>query len=86
MANHKSAQKRVRSDKEKYMHNRYLLKTCKTFIKKMKIITSKEDYFGMLKEAASKLDKLAKRRIIHSNKAAGMKSKLHLVFNKMSLA
>lgn len=52
----------------------------------MKVLTSKDEYFTMLKEAASKLDKLAKRRIIHRNKAADMKSKLHLNFNKMSLA
>lgn len=83
MANHKSTKKRIRSDKTKNLHNKYMLKTCKTFIKNLKKISDKDIYATMLNEAVSKLDKLAKKRIIHPNKAANKKSKLYLMLNNL---
>lgn len=86
MANHKSTKKRIRADETKYLHNRYMMKTCKTFIKNLKKIDNRDEYSVMLSGAVSKLDRLAKKRIIHPNKAANTKSKLYSRMNKMSIA
>jgi small subunit ribosomal protein S20 len=63
-----------------------MLKTCKTFIKNLKKTSDKNEYSVILNEAVSKLDKLAKKRIIHPNKAANAKSKLYSRMNKMVAA
>lgn len=84
MANNKSTKKRIKSDKTKNLRNRYMLKTCKTFIKNLKRVSDKDAYATMLGEAVSKLDKLAKNRVIHPNKAANKKSKLYAMLNKMA--
>lgn len=86
MANHKSTKKRIKADKTKYLHNRYMLKTCRTFIKNLKKTSNKDEYSAMLNEAVSKLGRLAKKRIIHPNKAANTKSKLYLRMNNMVVA
>lgn len=76
MANHQSAKKRIRSNHTKYLHNRYQLKTCKTFIKKLKKSTNKSAALELLPTVFSMLDKLASKNIIHRNKSANTKSKL----------
>lgn len=76
MANHKSAIKRTRSNAAKRARNRYQHKTTRTFIKRLKSATSKKEAEGQLNTVVSMVDKLAKRNIIHSNKAANLKSKL----------
>ncbi len=76
MANHKSALKRVRSDSAKRQRNRYQLKTCRTSIKKIRNNENKEESLSLLKLTFSMLDKLAKRNIIHKNKASNLKSKI----------
>ena len=58
------------------MRSRYQLKSCRTFIKKLKGTTDKQEGETLLKKAYSMLDKLAKRRIVHKNNAANSKSKL----------
>lgn len=76
MANHKSALKRIRSDKAKYLRNRYQAKSTRTFIKKLKNTTDKAEAEDMLKKVSGMIDKLAKKNIIHKNKAAHNKAKL----------
>ena len=76
MANHKSALKRIRSSETKRLRHRYQLKTCRTFIKKLKGSTEKQEADLLFKRVSSMLDKLAKKRIIHKNKAANKKSSL----------
>ncbi|HHP7240402.1 MAG TPA: 30S ribosomal protein S20 [Cyclobacteriaceae bacterium] len=76
MANHKSALKRIRSNEKKKLLNRYQFKTTRTFIKKLKSSTEKEEAQELYKKVSSMLDKLAKKNIIHKNKAANQKSKL----------
>ncbi|RYZ85134.1 MAG: 30S ribosomal protein S20 [Moraxellaceae bacterium] len=76
MANHKSALKRIRSNDAKRLRNRYQAKTTRTFIKRLKAITDKTEAQEMLKTVTSMIDKLAKKNIIHANKAAHNKSKL----------
>ncbi|MCH8533845.1 MAG: 30S ribosomal protein S20 [Flavobacteriaceae bacterium] len=76
MANHKSALKRIRSNETKRLRNKYQHKTTRNAIKKLKSIASKEEASAELPKVVSMVDKLAKRNIIHSNKAANLKSQL----------
>jgi len=45
-------------------------------MKKLKELTKKKEAEKMLPEVVSMIDKLAKRNIIHDNKAANLKSQL----------
>ena len=76
MANHKSALKRIRSDKAKYLKNRYQAKSTRTFIKKLRSTTDKAEAEELLQQVTGMIDRLAKRNIIHKNKAANNKAKL----------
>ena len=75
MANHKSALKRIRSNETKRLRNRYQHKTVRNAIKKLKE-AEKKDAETMFPKVVSMIDKLAKRNVIHDNKAANLKSKL----------
>ena len=83
MANHKSALKRIRSNEAKRLRNRYQHKTTRTFIKRLRNTTDKAEAQELLKTVSSMLDKLAKRNIIHKNKAANNKSKLTRLVNSL---
>jgi small subunit ribosomal protein S20 len=76
MANHKSAIKRIRSNETKRLENRYYAKSTRTAVKKLKDLTSKTEAEQLLPKVNSMLDKLAKKRVIHKNKAGNLKSKL----------
>lgn len=76
MANHKSAEKRIRNSAAKNERNRYQAKTTRNAIKKLRSVNDKNEAAKQLKEVASMLDKLAKRNIIHKNKAGNIKSGL----------
>ena len=84
MANHKSSLKRIRSNEAKRLLNRYQLKTTRTFIKRLKATTIKAEAELLFREVASKLDKLAKKNIIHKNNAGNHKSKLALFVNSLA--
>jgi small subunit ribosomal protein S20 len=76
MANHKSAIKRIRANETKRLRNRYQHKSTRTLIKKLRLTTDKALVSDLFKQVSSALDKLAKKNIIHKNKAANQKSKL----------
>jgi small subunit ribosomal protein S20 len=76
MANHKSAEKRIRANETKRLRNRYQHKTTRTFIKRLRESSVKAEAEALLKEVSSMIDKLAKKNIIHWKKAANQKSKL----------
>jgi small subunit ribosomal protein S20 len=76
MANHKSAEKRIRANEAKRVRNRYQHKTTRTMMKKLLATTSKTEAEDLLKKVSSMIDKLAKKNIIHWKKAANQKSKL----------
>ena len=76
MANHKSAIKRIRSNNAKRTENRYYAKTARTALKKLRSTTSEKEAKELLPKVSSMLDKLAKKNVIHKNKAANLKSKL----------
>lgn len=83
MANHKSAIKRIRANKAKYLRNRYQAKTTRTYIKRLKETTDKTAAEELLKQVTGMLDKLAKNNIIHKNNAAHKKSQLALLVNAL---
>ncbi|MCX6194580.1 MAG: 30S ribosomal protein S20 [Cytophagales bacterium] len=84
MANHKSALKRIRSNEAKRLRNRYQHKSTRTLIKKLRLTTDKSVVIELFKQVSSSLDKLAKKNIIHKNKAANQKSKLAKLVNKVA--
>lgn len=76
MANHKSAEKRIRQSERRRLTNRYYAKTARNAVKRLRNMTNKEEALAMLPKVSSLLDKLAKKNVIHSNKAANLKSSL----------
>ncbi|MDX5346754.1 MAG: 30S ribosomal protein S20 [Hymenobacteraceae bacterium] len=84
MANHKSALKRIRSNNAKRLRNRYQAKTTRTFIKKLKNTTDQAAAQELYRTVSSMLDRLAKKNIIHKNKAANNKSKLQKYVNSLA--
>ncbi|MBT4826786.1 MAG: 30S ribosomal protein S20 [Flavobacteriaceae bacterium] len=76
MANHKSALKRIRSNDKKRLRNRFQHKTARNAIRKLRSLTSKKEANKQFPDVVSLVDKLAKKNIIHANKAANIKSKL----------
>ena len=76
MANHKSALKRIRSNEKKRVLNRYQHKTTRNAIKALRLVENKDEATEKLVVVTSMIDKLAKKNIIHANKAANLKSKL----------
>ena len=76
MANHKSALKSIRSTEKKRVLNRYKHKTTRNAIKKLRELEDKKEAQAMLPSVVSLIDRLAKKNIIHNNKAANLKSGL----------
>lgn len=76
MAHHQSALKRIRQSEQRRVHNRYFARTTRNAVKKLRETTNKEEASSLLPQVNSMLDKLAKKNIIHSNKAANLKSSL----------
>ncbi|MBM3437773.1 MAG: 30S ribosomal protein S20 [Bacteroidota bacterium] len=84
MANHKSAIKRIRANAAKRDLNRYQHKTARNIVKTIRKATSKEEAVKLLTNAFSALDKLAKRNVIHKNKAGNLKSSLQKHVNSLA--
>lgn len=76
MANHKSALKRIRSNEAKRLTNKYQHKTTRNAIKKLRELSDKSEAEKMFPSVVSMLDRLAKKNVIHANKAANLKSGL----------
>jgi len=76
MANHKSALKRIRSNEAKRLTNKYQHKTTRNAIKKLRELTDKSEAESLYPSVVSMLDRLAKKNVIHANKAANLKSGL----------
>ncbi len=83
MANHKSALKRIRQNEKRRVQNKYYAKTARNAIKELRSQTDKEEAVKSYPSVASMIDRLAKKNIIHKNKAANLKSKLALQVNNL---
>jgi small subunit ribosomal protein S20 len=76
MANHSATRKDVRQSRKRNERNRYHGKSTRNAIRDFKTITSKDAAAEKLPQVSSMIDKLARRGIIHKNKAANLKSKI----------
>lgn len=76
MANHKSALKRIRQSAVRRDRNKYYHKSARTAIKALRVTEDKNEAETVFPKVSSMIDKLAKRNIIHKNKASNLKSKL----------
>ncbi len=80
MANSKQATKRVRQAEKHRLHNASQKSATRTRVKRVLILIGagkKDEAKAALKDACVSLDRLAGRNVIHSNKAARLKSRLN---------
>jgi small subunit ribosomal protein S20 len=84
MANHKSSVKRIRQTLASRLRNRYYAKTARNAVRKLRATSEKTEAAELYKKVSSMLDKLAKKNVIHKNKAGNLKSKLALHINKLN--
>lgn len=84
MANHKSSLKRIRQTQARRLNNRYYAKTARNAVRKLRATTDKAEAVAMLPQVCSMLDRLAKKSVIHKNKAANLKSSLTKAVNKLA--
>ena len=84
MAIHKSAIKRIRQSEKRRLFNKYFHKTARNAVRKLKALTSKKEAAEFFPKVVAMLDKLAKRNIIHKNKASNLKSKLDKHLSSLS--
>ncbi|MBP5548096.1 MAG: 30S ribosomal protein S20 [Bacteroidales bacterium] len=83
MAHHKSAKKRIRSNEKKRIENRYYAKSMRSALRDFRALKDKAIATERLPKMLSVIDKLAKRSVIHKNKASNLKSKLMKQVNAM---
>jgi small subunit ribosomal protein S20 len=86
MANHKSAEKRIRTTKTKRTQNRYQGRTVRNAVKKLRETDDAATIVKDLPAVVGQIDKLAKKNVIHKNKASNLKSKLMRKANAASSA
>ncbi len=84
MANHKSSKKRIKQTITKNESNRYYGKVTRNAVRKFRATTDKAEAAAQLPAVSAMLDKLAKKGVIHANKAANLKSKLAKQANKLA--
>lgn len=75
MANHSATKKDARQAAKRRERNKYYGKTTRNAIRDLRASEAKE-MGEQFPKVASMIDKLAKKGIIHKNKAANLKSKL----------
>jgi small subunit ribosomal protein S20 len=75
MANHSATKKDARQAAKRTARNKYYGKTTRNAIRDLKTLKGKEMSEKFV-DVASMIDKLAKKNVIHKNKAANLKSKL----------
>jgi len=84
MANHKSAEKRIRQIEVRKESNKYFAKTTRNALKTIRATTNKKEAGDLLPKITSMLDRLAKKNIIHKKKASNLKSSLVKHVNSLS--
>ncbi len=84
MANHKSALKRIRQTETHNLRNKYYAKTMRNAVKQLRLTQDKTQAMELLPKVVALVDSVAKRNIIHKNKAANLKSGLAKHVNSLS--
>lgn len=83
MANIKSAKKRAKQAEKTRERQRYYKKSARTAMRKLRSMTDKKEAQEFLPKVIAMIDKLAKRKTWHKNKANNLKSKLTIFVNKL---
>ncbi|MBQ9213812.1 MAG: 30S ribosomal protein S20 [Bacteroidales bacterium] len=83
MAHHLSAKKRIRQGEAIRLRNRYYALTMRNAVRKLRANENKEEAEKALPVVVKMIDKLAKKNVIHKNKASNLKSKLQNHVNKL---
>ena len=76
MAKHKATKKDVRQAAKRRERNRYYGKTTRNAIREIRTLNDEAAYDEKMPLTISMIDKLAKRGVIHKNKASNLKRKL----------
>ena len=84
MANHASADKRIRQSERRRLHNKYYAKTTRNAIRALRNTDTKASAEAEAPKVYAMIDKLAKIGVIHKNKAANLKSGLAVYINKLA--
>ncbi len=84
MANHKATRKDVRQSEKRRDRNRYYGKTTRNAIRTLLATPDKATAQQSLSKVVSMIDKLAKRNVIHKNKAGNLKSGIVKRINAMA--
>ena len=85
MPNNPSAEKRMRQEQKRRLHNRSIKSLVKTQINKARQAINSEDENSeaAVRTAVSELDRAAKKGVIHRNNAARRKSRLMKQLNSI---
>jgi small subunit ribosomal protein S20 len=89
MANTKSAAKRARQSARRNLHNKSVLTGIRTQQRKLALALASGDQAqaqALLPILSSRLDKAAKRGVVHKNLASRRKSRASLAVKKLALA
>lgn len=81
MPQHKSCEKRVRTNAKANLRNRIMNSKIRTLSKKIGEVDSKEEGQKVLLELLASLDKAAKKNLMHKNQVARRKSRAQRTFN-----
>ena len=84
MPNYPSAEKRLRQNKNLKAHNHYYKKTARNSVRRLRLMTDKKEAEKWYNTVSSRLDRLARKNMIHKNKANNLKSKLRKHVNNLS--
>ena len=80
-ANNNSAKKRIRQAETRIKSNKLYAQTIRNAIKALRNTNDKKAVEELYPKVSSLLDRLAKRNVIHKNKAGNLKSKLAVHVN-----
>jgi len=86
LPNVKSAEKRMRTNEIRAARNRAFRSRLRSALKRVRTAGDQGEGTTALREAVSLLDRAARKRIIHPNKAARAKSRLHAFIGRLGAA
>ncbi len=84
MANHKATKKDIRQSEKRRELNRYYGRTTRNAIRTLLASADKATAQSGMSKVVSMIDKLAKRNVIHKNKAGNLKSGIAKRINAMA--
>ena len=84
MANHKATKKDMRQASKRRERNRYYGKTTRNAVRELRSTEASAAAGEKLPGVIAMIDKLAKKGVIHKNKASNLKSKLSRRVNSLA--